>query len=110
MQAYRLNLGYADDPTFKWEGGDYNGNIPQVIVSFGSIGLPGCVEARVLLESTKYGGHKLDWGASGARLNKFQVINFLTEFYSNKLEQENKINNLARMPEDRLYLLFACEE
>lgn len=46
MSFYDLSLGYADDPKFKWEGGDYSGNIPTIVVSFDSVGgISGCVTA-----------------------------------------------------------------
>ena len=63
MSFYDLSLGYADDPKFKWEGGDYSGNIPTIVIDFGSAGgISGCVAACSLLESPKYGGRVLDWG------------------------------------------------
>jgi hypothetical protein len=63
MSFYDLRLGRADDPSFQWERGDYNGNIPATIIDFGPIGgVLRCVEARRLLESPKYGGPGLGLG------------------------------------------------
>ena len=109
MSFYNLYLGYADDATFKWDGGDFNGNIPNIVVNFGSMDLCSCGEARQLLESPKYGGRVLDWGSSGARLTKSQVIQFLTEFYPDESLRNEMIRKLDIIPEDRLCLLFACE-
>jgi hypothetical protein len=56
MSFYNLYVGDASDPKFKWECGDYSYNIPKILIHLGGIGLMGCVEARSLLESPKYGG------------------------------------------------------
>lgn len=110
MSFYDLSLGYADDPKFKWEGGDYSGNIPTIVINFGSVGgVSGCATARNLLESPKYGGRVLDWGASGARLSKAQVIEFLTEFYSDH-DRKRALDLVAPLSEDRIYLLFSWEQ
>ena len=112
MSFYDLSLGYADDPTFKWEGGDFllRGNIPSIVINFGSVGgVSGCASARNLLESPKYGGRVLDWGASGAKLSKSQVIEFLTEFYAD-LERKRALDLVAPLSGDRMYLLFSWEQ
>ena len=111
MAFYDLRLGRAEDPKFKWEGGDFNGNIPTTIIDFGSVGgLSGCAEARRLLESPKYGGRVLDWGASGAKLSKVRVIEFLTEFYSDEQQRSHLLRKLDVLTDDQTYLLFACEQ
>ena len=101
MSLHFLDLGYADDPTFKWEGGDYSRNLPNTVVAFGSIGSR-FVEAIGLLESPRYGGHRLDFGSIGARLTKSQVIQFLTEFYSGESQLNDMIRMLDSIPEERL--------
>ena len=109
MSFYDLYLGHADDPKFKWDGGEYAGNIPSIIVKFGSIGLMGCVRARTLLESPAYGGRVLDWGASGAKLSKARVAEFLREFYGGT-QRDEMLRRIEALRDDREYLLFACEE
>jgi len=110
MSFYGLSLGYADDPTFKWEGGNHSGNIPSIVIDFGSVGgVSGCATARNLLESPKYGGRELDWGASGAKLSKSQVIEFLSEFYSGH-ERDRALELVAPLSDDQIYLLFSWEQ
>jgi hypothetical protein len=60
MSFYNLYVGDVSDPKFKWDGGDHSYNIPKIILDLGAVGLTGCVEARILLESVKYGGRVLD--------------------------------------------------
>ena len=48
-------------------------------------------------------------GASGAKLSKSQVIEFLTEFYSD-CERERVLNLVAPLSEDRQYILFSWEQ
>jgi len=31
MSFYNLYVGDASDPTFHWDGGDFSGNIPEII-------------------------------------------------------------------------------
>ena len=122
---YSLFLSYADDPTFSWEAGNWEGNVPKRVVVFDDLlGLQGCGQAHCLLRSPKYGGRQLDWGASGARLNKAQIIEFLTDFYSGddkppgvrligdlpaKRHLPEILSKLDDLPDDRLYVLVSCE-
>jgi hypothetical protein len=76
MGLYYLSVGRTDDPDLHWERGDYTGNIPTPMAKI-PVGLLGCVKARQLLESPKYGGRVLDWGASGAMMHKGQIVQFL---------------------------------
>jgi hypothetical protein len=48
-----------------------------------------CVEARRLLESSKYGGRVVDRGASGAILTKNRILEFLSEIPL--LERKHKL-------------------
>jgi len=109
MSYYDLYVGDADDPGLRWEGGNYNGNIPRVILAVGSINILACVAARSLLEGPKYGGRELDWGASGARLTRDRIIEFLEEFPMNSGWRQLAIERAKTLDENRLYVLFACE-
>ena len=110
MSFYNLYVGDASDPKFHWDGGDYSGNIPIIILDLGGIGLTGCVEARILLESPKYGGRVLDWGSSGARLSKSQIIEFLNEFNGPLITGNPVLSRLQALGDDREFILFACEQ
>lgn len=110
MSFYNLYVGDASDPKFHWDGGDYSGNIPNIILDLGSIGLFGCIDARRLLESPKYGGKVLDWGASGARLTKARIIEFLTDFEGSRSTGEPEPSRIDTLEDEREYILFACEQ
>jgi hypothetical protein len=110
MSFYNLYIGNANDPKFKWDGGDYAYNIPEIILDLGGIGLAGCAEARNLLESPKYGGKVLDWGSSGARLTKARIIEFLCDFHGTLIAGCAALEQLRTLDEDREYILFACEQ
>jgi hypothetical protein len=110
MSLNNLYIGDASDPKFHWDGGDYSGNIPEIILDLGGIGLMGCVEARSLLESPKYGGRVLDWGSSGARLTKERIIEFLNEFDPPRIISRTAAEHIQALEADKEYILFACEQ
>ncbi len=110
MSFNNLYVGDASDPKFHWDGGDYSGNIPKIILDLGGIGLMGCVKARNLLESPKYGGKVLDWGSSGARLTKAQIIEFLSDFNGPLITGNPTLARIQTLEDDREYILFACEQ
>jgi len=110
MSFNNLYVGDASDPKFHWDGGDYSGNIPEIILDLGGIGLMGCVEARSLLENPKYGGRVLDWGSSGARLTKERIIEFLNEFDQPRITSGQAAERIRNLEEGKEYILFACEQ
>ncbi len=110
MSFYNLYVGDASDPKFNWEGGDFSYNIPKILLDLGGIGLTGCVEARILLESDKYGGKVLDWGSSGARLTKARIIEFLHDIHRPLITGCQWLVRVQTLEEDRDYILFACEQ
>ena len=69
MSYYDIAVGTADDPSFHWEGGDNNGNLPHAILRLGSINAVAHMHAAQLLER-EYGGKQLDWSCTGARLRR----------------------------------------
>lgn len=110
MSFYNLYVGDASDPKFHWDGGDHSGNIPTIILDLGGIGLTGCVKARNLLESPKYGGKVLDWGSSGARLSKVRIIEFLHDFNGPLITGAPVLSRIQALEDNREYILFACEQ
>jgi hypothetical protein len=110
MSFYNLYVGDASDPKFHWDGGDYSGNIPEIILDLGGIGLFGCIDARNLLEDAKYGGKVLDWGSSGARLTKARIIEFLNDFKGSRSTGNPDSSRIDALEDDREYILFACEQ
>jgi len=110
MSFYNLYVGDASDPKFHWDGGDFSGNIPKIILDLGGLGLFGCVEAQNLVESPKYGCRVLDWGASGARLNKARIIEFVSEYLQSGQYCAFTFQRLQTLEDGREYILFACEQ
>ncbi len=110
MSFYDLYVGDASDPKFHWDGGDYSGKIPESVLDLGSPGLMGCVSARSLLESPKYGGRVLDWGASGARLNKGRICEFLDDFAKGNASQSLLLEKVQSLDDGVEYILVACEQ
>lgn len=110
MSFYNLYVGDPSDPKFHWDGGDYGGNIPKIILDLGGIGLMGCADAMRLLQSPKYGGKILDWGSSGARLTKAQIIEFLHDFNAPLITGKPALSRIQSLEDDREYILFACEQ
>lgn len=110
MSFYDLYVGDASDPKFHWEGGDYSGNIPAILVDLGGgIGPFGCARARNLLESEKYGGRVLDWGSSGARLTKQRIMEFLVDFQAAG-HRPFYSDRVLSLEGDQEYILVACEQ
>ena len=62
-------IGYVDhDQDFKWEGGNWNGNIPKRQSPFFPGGGFRMIKERIA--SGKYEGKQTDWGAWVAIVNK----------------------------------------
>ena len=110
MTYYDLRLSEADDPHYSYNNGHYDGNIPRNSVNFSLMGnLFECIKARRMLESDEYGGKVLDWGSSGAKLRKPDVIGFLNWFFTDEERKREALSKIEDFPDDRLYILFAVE-
>jgi hypothetical protein len=110
MSLCYLSIGDASDPKFRWDNGDYGGNIPEIILDLGSIGLLGCLAARSLLQSPTYGGKVLDWGSCGARLTKARIIEFLNKYKGQLITEKPVLSAVQALEDDREYILFAWED
>jgi hypothetical protein len=101
-------IGRPEDPRLIWEGGDYNGNnIPNPEIDLFTTNVLTGAEARRLLESVKYGGRVLDWGASGAILTKDRILGFLNEMP--EAERTAAVTMLDTLTDGTEYVLFAWE-
>jgi len=113
-------IGLADDPTFKWEGGDWNGNVPKRITP----PFP-CVHRSVedlkhrnplsydskswAMACSDFGLNliQLDWGAFGTKISKTQILSLLTRFAptsSNEL-----LSCVQNLNDDTDYALIIAE-
>ena len=109
MSYYDIAVGTADDPSFHWEGGDNNGNLPHAILRLGSINAVAHMHAAQLLER-EYGGKQLDWSCTGARLTKARIEEFLGACAIGDLRwRRAAIKRVATLDETRLYVLYVFE-
>ena len=113
-------IGLADDPNFKWEGGDYNGNIPKRITPvFPYVrrtaddlhpGSPESWQNRMWDEACKDFGLelvRLDWGASGTKVNKQQILALLKRFASHA--RAELVKSVQALDENTEYALIIAE-
>ena len=74
-------IGDLNDPEFKWEKGNWDGNIPSQLgpeFPFGSY-VSSLIIDKIL--KGELDGKQVDWGAYVARVDKAQLIKFTDEFY-----------------------------
>jgi hypothetical protein len=99
-------IGLANDPNFRWENGDFNGNIPHRISPF-------FLEAHKMFYDFCEVGHdflgmhfvQLDWGAWGAKARKADIEQVIATYGSN--DEIDAFFNI--MDEDIEYALIICE-
>jgi hypothetical protein len=109
MTAFRVYIGDLEDPDFHWEGGNWSCNIPKSLTDNfppGKLGSSGTFFAIIkAIESGKYRGKRTDWGASVARVNKQQIIDFISERFAGDPAYEDK----SEMPHlrERLQLVVS---
>lgn len=75
-------LGRLDDPSFHWDGGDVNGNVPRRLSPFFPGGYYPFSQVIRRIEAGIYDGKQTDFGGWVARVNVAQVRAFVDEVYS----------------------------
>ncbi len=79
MSYLDVYIGDLNDPTFHWDGGDWNGNVPTRLSPF----FPdGSRIQRVILDrisSGAFDGKQTDWGGHVARVTRQQLKDLLDE-------------------------------
>jgi hypothetical protein len=91
-------IGDANDPNFKWNGGDYNHNLPKRIT-------PNLFNAYKIFNDKEFNFIKLDWGGFGAKVTKTQILNLLTKYgSSNELTE-----SVQSLKDDLEYVLVIME-
>jgi len=108
MSFINLYIGDAEDPKFQWEGGSYTANIPKILVEFPIITFRGWSKAIDLLKNL-YGGKTLDWGASGALMNKANIAACLALLDEGDWWVKASLEKLKVLEDGKIYVLFACE-
>ena len=78
-------IGYAEfAQNFKWEGGDWNGNVPKRQSPFFPGGGFRTIKERIA--SGEYEGKRTDWGAWVAKVTKQQIVEFVEYIHSGGIE------------------------
>ena len=73
-------IGTLDDPDFRWEGGNWNGNCPRRISPvFPVVNYKLFFELIKRIEDGVYIGKQTDWAAWVARVSKAQIRDFIKE-------------------------------
>ena len=102
MTECSVYVGDLDDPKFLWEGGDWNGNVPRAL-SNDSLSQGGHYNAFFHAWVAKAGvtSRQTDYGGWVARVNKKQLLSFLTEGY---VGQEDLPWIADRLPDLRAFI------
>ena len=122
MPIHNVYIGDLSDPSFKWEGGDINGNVPKAL----SAGFPDCYHLYFklirLIEERRFEGRQTDFGGFVAKVKKKDIEELLTEWYVDKAwfkdpaqspalnqELETLKRFVASLDEDTIYGLVGTE-
>jgi len=119
MSFLDVYIGYSDDERFKWEGGDWSGNVPRRQSPF----FPPKAPFDKLVDKVERGelnGKQVDWGAWAAKVDKSYIIKFFKESYDEDWYEENpyppfieQMNELKKFIEElddtKVYILVASE-
>jgi len=116
MTICEVYVGDLKDPTFKWRGGNWNGNIPARLSPMFPP-LPGNYNRTYEAWVTKNGveSKQADFGGQVAQVTRSQIIHFITQSYQSECSPEARarINDLSNfvntLEEDQLYALVATE-
>jgi len=113
-------IGLADDQTFSWGRGNYNGNIPKRISPpFPSVhrsandlrpGSPfsmGNTCWQYACEDFGLALVQLDWGAYGAKISKTQILELLARFAPTAPEQLTAC--VHKLSENKEYAIILAE-
>jgi hypothetical protein len=124
MSFHDVYIGDLDDPNFRWQGGNWEGNCPRALSPFFPPGTPSgpgnpfwaLIEK---LNKKQFEGKQSDWGAWVAKVNKEQIETFIDEVYGTYEQPEplahlrKRFNELkafvATLDHAKTYALVATE-
>ena len=117
MTVCSVYLGSLEDPKFKWEGGDWNGNVPAAISQdFPPMGEHYNADFHRWVASSDVECKETDFAACVTRVTKAQILDFISMGYLGKehlpwvelpLQALNEF--VSTLNEDRVYALVATE-
>ena len=103
-------IGDLDDPFFKWEGGNFDGNVPYFKHAFPFSDKWAAFWIVIKkIETGEFLGKQTDWAGWVAKVNKTQIAKLLRELYKEKGEEPDAGALLGALEEGRLYALVAVE-
>lgn len=120
MSFLDVYIGYSEDKSFVWEGGDLSGNAPMRQSPFFPPKAP-YRKLKDMIESGEIEGKQLDWGAWGTKVNKKYIELFFKESYSDDWYKNNQSyphlikemdelkDFIAHLDSTKVYVLVATE-
>ena len=107
-------IGDLAGPSFKWNGGDWNGNIPpRISPTFPPVRMPNNYNRKFhdWVASTKVTCKQTDYGGWVARVGKAQLLDFIQYCYgSERDEAVNKFVDFVNSLEDAGQYALVAEE
>ena len=105
MSFLDVYIGYSEDTSFVWEGGDWSGNVPIRQSPF----FPPKAPFRILVDKIESGelkGKQLDWGGWATIVNKHYIIKFFKESYNENWYEINQsyTHLIAQMDELKYFI------
>ena len=112
VSYFDVYIGFLDDSTFFWDGGNWQGNVPAMRSPFFPRGeLQPFLEVVRRIDAGQYEGKRTDWGGWVAKVSKAQILTLLDELYTAewfKVAADLK-NFCVELDDTRLYALVAAE-
>jgi hypothetical protein len=113
MMDVEVYVGDLQDPNFRWEGGDWNGNSPKRISEF--FPSPRKLFAEIIdqINKKRVVGKQVDWGCWVIPLYPREIIEFIGNHYENIRTGKNQVQSIKRyilnLNPNEQYALVACE-
>ena len=117
MSFYDVYVGLLEDPEFKWDGGDYNGNTPKMLTScfpkvrtgtYFDIPVDQIFDMARDLPDSK--AKQFDWGASGVKVQKEELIELCREWYQDHPDElEEALKLYQGLLQKETYVIVAME-
>ncbi len=117
MTVCVVYVGDLDDPSFKWEGGDWNGNVPaRLSPAFPPMTQHYNADFHAWVKAVGVKCEQTDFGAWVACVTKSQIMDFITQVYRGKedlpwvLDRIKDLNDfVAELKCTKVYGLVATE-
>ena len=117
MTVCAVYVGDLDDPSFKWEGGDWNGNVPdRLSPEFLLMTQHNNADFHAWVKAVGVKCEQTDFGAWVACVTKAQITDFITHVYCDKEDLPWVVDSLkdlkmfvAELSDTKSYGLVATE-